>query len=356
MIKERIRLLQNELDIGEAALITSEPGRFYYTGFTSSAGCVAVTRKRAVFFIDFRYYEKAAKTVTDCETVLQKSLYSQLSYLFAEEKIGTVYLETASVTLDFFGELSKRLSGISVSSDSRIQRFILKQRSIKSAEEAGKIKAAQKMTDETFSYILDRIAAGRTEREVMLDMEFFMRRLGSEGTAFDFIVVSGKNSSLPHGVPTDKKIQKGDFVTMDFGAVCGGYRSDMTRTVAVGGVSEKQRNVYETVLAAQKKTIEFIKPGVICKDVDRVARDIIAGAGYDGCFGHGLGHSVGLEIHEEPACNTVCETVMSEGMVMTVEPGIYIENEFGVRIEDMVIVTENGCEDITAGRKDLIIL
>lgn len=348
--------MQNELDIGEAALITSEPGRFYYTGFTSSAGCVAVTRKRAVFFIDFRYYEKAAKTVTDCETVLQKSLYSQLSCLFAEEKISTVYLETASVTLDFFGALSRKLGGISVSSDSRIQRFILKQRSIKSAEEAGKIKEAQKMTDETFSYILDRIAAGRTEREVMLDMEFFMRRLGSEGTAFDFIVVSGRNSSLPHGVPTDKKIQKGDFVTMDFGAVCGGYRSDMTRTVAVGGVSEKQRNVYETVLAAQKKTIEFIKPGVICKDVDRVARDIIAGAGYDGCFGHGLGHSVGLEIHEDPACNTVCETVMSEGMVMTVEPGIYIENEFGVRIEDMVIVTENGCEDITAGRKDLIIL
>lgn len=348
--------MQNELDIGEAALITSEPGRFYYTGFTSSAGCVAVTRKRAVFFIDFRYYEKAAKTVTDCETVQQKSLYSQLSCLFAEEKISTVYLETASVTLDFFGALSRKLGGISVSSDSRIQRFILKQRSIKSAEEAGKIKEAQKMTDETFSYILDRIAAGRTEREVMLDMEFFMRRLGSEGTAFDLIVVSGRNSSLPHGVPTDKKIQKGDFVTMDFGAVCGGYRSDMTRTVAVGGVSEKQRNVYETVLAAQKKTIEFIKPGVICKDVDRVARDIIAGAGYDGCFGHGLGHSVGLEIHEEPACNTVCETVMSKGMVMTVEPGIYIENEFGVRIEDMVIVTENGCEDITAGRKDLIIL
>ena len=356
MIKERIRLLQNELDIGEAALITSEPGRFYYTGFTSSAGCVAVTRKRAVFFIDFRYYEKAVKTVTDCETVLQKSLYSQLSCLFAEEKIGTVYLETANVTLDFFGALSRKLGGISVSSDSRIQRFILMQRSIKSAEEAGKIKAAQKMTDETFSFILDRIAAGRTEREVMLDMEFFMRRLGSEGTAFDFIVVSGKNSSLPHGVPSDKKIQKGDFVTMDFGAVCGGYRSDMTRTVAVGGVSEKQRNVYETVLAAQKKTIEYIKPGVLCKDVDRVARDIIAGAGYDGCFGHGLGHSVGLEIHEEPACNTVCETVMSKGMVMTVEPGIYIENEFGVRIEDMVIVTESGCEDITAGRKDLIIL
>ena len=356
MIKERIRLLQNELDIGEAALITSEPGRFYYTGFTSSAGCVAVTRKRAVFFIDFRYYEKAVKTVTDCETVLQKSLYSQLSYLFAEEKISTVYLETASVTLDFFGTLSRKLGGISVSSDSRIQRFILMQRSIKSAEEAGKIKAAQKMTDETFSYILDRIAAGRTEREVMLDMEFFMRRLGSEGTAFDFIVVSGKNSSLPHGVPTDKKIQKGDFVTMDFGAVCGGYRSDMTRTVAVGGVSEKQRNVYETVLAAQKKTIEYIKPGVLCKDVDRVARDIITGAGYDGCFGHGLGHSVGLEIHEEPACNTVCETVMSEGMVMTVEPGIYIENEFGVRIEDMVIVTESGCEDITESAKELIIL
>ncbi|MEE1161358.1 MAG: M24 family metallopeptidase, partial [Acutalibacteraceae bacterium] len=204
--------------------------------------------------------------------------------------------------------------------------------------------------------ILGNIGVGRTEREIMLDMEFYMRRLGSEGVAFDFIVVSGKNSSMPHGVPTDKKIEKGDFITMDFGAVCGGYRSDMTRTVAVGEVGDKQKEVYEIVLKAQKETIDFIKSGVVCKEVDRVARDIIANAGYGDCFGHGLGHSVGIEIHENPACNTVCETVMEKGMIMTVEPGIYIENEFGVRIEDMVVVTENGCENLTASKKELIVL
>ena len=212
------------------------------------------------------------------------------------------------------------------------------------------------MTDETFSYILGNISAGRTEREVMLDMEFFMRRLGSEGVSFDFIVVSGKNSSMPHGVPTDKKIETGDFITMDFGAVCGGYRSDMTRTVAVGKVSDKQKEVYDTVLKAQQAAIDFIKPGVVCKEVDRVARDIISEAGYGDCFGHGLGHSVGIEIHEPPACNTVCETVMEKGIIMTVEPGIYIENDFGVRIEDMVVVTDNGCEDLTKSKKELILV
>ena len=143
---------------------------------------------------------------------------------------------------------------------------------------------------------------------------------------------------------------------MDFGAVCGGYRSDMTCTVAVGAVSDKQREVYGIVLKAQKAAIDFIKAGVICKEVDRVARDIIAKAGYGDCFGHGFGHSVGLEIHENPACNTLCETVMEKGMIMTAEPGIYIENEFGVRIEDMVVVTEDGCTDITNSPKELIVI
>ena len=143
---------------------------------------------------------------------------------------------------------------------------------------------------------------------------------------------------------------------MDFGAVCGGYRSDMTRTVAVGKVSDKQKEVYGTVLRAQKAAIEYIKPGVVCKEVDRVARDIISEAGYGDCFGHGLGHSVGIEIHENPACNTVCEAVMEKGIIMTVEPGIYIENDFGVRIEDMVVVTDNGCEDLTESKKELIVV
>ena len=189
----------------------------------------------------------------------------------------------------------------------------------------------------------------------MLDMEFFMRKNGSEGVSFDFIVVSGKNSSLPHGVPTDKKIQNCDFVTMDFGAVVNGYRSDMTRTVAVGSVSDEQRQVYDTVLKAQLEAIKSAKPGVICRDVDKVARDIIE-KDYAGCFGHGLGHSVGIDIHEGPSFNTRDTTVLEKGMVITVEPGIYLENKFGVRIEDMIVITDDGNINITESPKELIIL
>ena len=168
--------------------------------------------------------------------------------------------------------------------------------------------------------------------------------------------MSGKNSSLPHGVPTDKKIENGDFLTMDFGAIVNGYHSDMTRTVAVGNISEEQRRVYDTVLKAQLAAIDAVKPGVVCRDIDKIARDIIYGAGYEGCFGHGLGHSVGVEIHEKPLFNTMCDTVLKEGTVMTVEPGIYLENKFGVRIEDMVVAVKDGCKVLTNSRKDLIIL
>lgn len=356
MIKDRIAFLQNELKDKEAALISSYADRLYYTGFSSSAGYVVVTKGGAWFLIDFRYFEKAKKTVDSCEVILMKAFLKQLGEILSSQKVKTVYLETASVSLESFASLCRRLPDFEFSYDGKIQELITKQRSIKTPDEIALIKKAQKMTDETFGYILSRIKTGRTEREVMLDMEFFMRNLGSEGVSFDFIVVSGNNSSLPHGVPTDKKIETGDFVTMDFGAVCGGYRSDMTRTVAVGRVSEKQREVYEIVLKAQRETINYIKPGVICKEADKTARDIIAAAGYGDCFGHGLGHSVGIEIHENPACNTVCDTVMQKGMIMTVEPGIYIENEFGVRIEDMVYLTDNGCIDITESQKELIVL
>ena len=243
-----------------------------------------------------------------------------------------------------------------MSDSDRFDKALRDMRSVKNEDEINAIKAAQKMTDDTFTYIIERISAGRTERDVMLDMEFYMRRMGSEGVSFDFIVVSGKNSSLPHGVPTDKKIENGDFLTMDFGAIVNGYHSDMTRTVAVGNISEEQRRVYDTVLKAQLAAIDAVKPGVVCRDIDKIARDIIYGAGYEGCFGHGLGHSVGVEIHEKPLFNTRCDTVLKEGTVMTVEPGIYLENKFGVRIEDMVVAVKDGCKILTNSRKDLIIL
>ncbi|MFQ8599944.1 MAG: M24 family metallopeptidase [Oscillospiraceae bacterium] len=222
--------------------------------------------------------------------------------------------------------------------------------------EIQKIEQAQALTESTFSHILSVIRAGVTEREIALEMEFFMRRQGADGVSFDFIVVSGNNSSLPHGVPTGKAVEKGDFITMDFGALVDGYHSDMTRTIAVGCVDEEQRRVYDTVLRAQRAALSAIRAGMRCSDADRAAREVIDGAGYAGCFGHGLGHGVGVEIHEAPNLSPRSAEILEPGMVVTVEPGIYIENRYGVRIEDMVVVQKGGCRNLTASPKELIIL
>ncbi len=348
--------LQKELTAGEGFLIESPANRRYLTGFPSSAGLVVITKEQSVFLTDFRYYEKAAGAVNSCKVKMLTSYKQDVLPLLKEFGVTTLYLETDFVSLQSFDRLTELMEGIHFSQSGRLTELLVQMRSIKTTEEIAKIKQAQAMTDETFSYILQRIEAGRTEIDVMLDMEFYMRKLGSEGVAFDFVVVSGKNSSLPHGVPTEKVIEPGDFLTMDFGAVVDGYRSDMTRTVAVGRVTDQQRKVYETVLKAKKQSMMAIRPDVMCKDIDKIARDIIDNEGYKGCFGHGLGHSVGLDIHENPSFNTRCETLLVPGMVITVEPGIYLENQFGVRVEDMIVVTETGCENLTHSPDELVMI
>ncbi len=356
MIRQRVERVQAELAAGEAFLVTSVTNRFYYTGFETSDGAVFIAPEGAVFLIDFRYVEKAREVVNSCEVQLSQRLNEEIAQLCERFGVKELYVEANSTSVSRMAALRQALPQVCVSDSDRFDRFTADMRAIKTAEELALLRRAQQMTDETFTYILDRIQPGRTEKEIMLDMEFFMRRLGSEGVSFEFIVVSGKNSSLPHGVPTDKVVQRGDFLTMDFGAVAGGYHADMTRTVAVGEVTEEMRRVYDTVLRAQLESEKAIRAGVMCKDVDKVARDIIYGAGYEGCFGHGLGHSVGVEIHENPSFNPRCETILQPGMVLTVEPGIYLENRFGVRIEDMVYVTEEGSLNLTASEKMLLIL
>lgn len=355
MIKQRIENVKYWLEKGEAALVTGDANRLYLTGFNSSAGAVLITNKNAYFLVDFRYFEAAKSAVDSCEVLLTNRALEQIAGLCIKHKINKIKIESDCVSVSALQRYKKAFEGIEVLSDNRLSEKLSTMRSVKSKRELSLIRSAQELTDSTFSYILQRISENRTEREVMLDMEFYMRRLGSEGVAFDFIVVSGKNSSLPHGVPTDKKIEKGDFVTMDFGAVFGGYRSDMTRTVAVSNITDEQRRVYDTVLNAQNAALDGIRSGVACRDIDKIARDLIE-ADFKGCFGHGLGHSVGIEIHESPCFNTVCETTLREGMVLTVEPGIYLENKFGVRIEDMIVVTSNGYENLTHSNKNLIIL
>ena len=356
MIEKRVREIQHILGESDAAIIKSHSNRFYMTGFESSAGAVLITKDASYLLIDFRYVEKAKQVVKSCEVLLSSKENEEICELCKKHNITTVLVETKHTSISALAALKGALGDIGISESDGLDRKLLDMRSVKSREELEFIKKAQKITDDTFSYILERISAGRTEIEVMLDMEFFMRKLGSEGIAFDFIVVSGKNSSLPHGVPGDKRIEKGDFITMDFGARVGGYRSDMTRTVAVGFVDERQNEVYNTVLKAQEESIKAIKAGVVCRDIDKIARDIIYSSGFEGCFGHGLGHSVGIDIHENPAFNMRCDTILKEGAVMTVEPGIYLENNFGVRIEDMVYTTADGCENLTASQKQLIVL
>ena len=356
MFKERVERIQSALEPGQALLVTGDTHRYYFTGFHSSAGSVLFTPDETVFLIDFRYYERAAATVDGCRVQLCKRLFAEVGEICAAHGVKELFVEANVISVSRLAAIRAALPDLTVSDSNRFDGMIEEMRTVKNEKELSLIREAQRMTDETFSYILGHIAPGRSERDIMLDMEFFMRRMGSEGVSFDFIVVSGKNSSLPHGEPTDKLVEAGDFITMDFGAVVGGYHSDMTRTIAVGSATDEMRFVYDTVLKAQLEAEKAVRAGAVCHDIDKIARDIINAAGYEGCFGHGLGHSVGVEIHESPAFSPNCETVLRAGTVMTIEPGIYLENKFGVRIEDMVYVTEEGSINLTASPKNLIIL
>ncbi len=355
-MKKRTEKIQSVLKVNEAALILSDSNRFYFTGFKSSAGAVVITKEKAVLLVDFRYYEKAKSVVDVAEVVLCQSMQNQINEILKNNSVEKVFVETEEIGFNTFLNLESKLGKIELSKEDILQKEINELRQVKSPDETEFINKAQNITDKAFGYILDRIKVGKTEKEIALDLEFFARKNSSEGVAFDFIVVSGKNSSLPHGVPSDKKIENGDFITMDFGAKWNGYCSDMTRTVAVGNISDEQKKVYDTVFTAQKMALEKIKAGAVCKNIDAAARDYIYSCGYEGCFGHGLGHGVGIDIHENPAFNIRDNTLLKSGMVMTVEPGIYIENTFGVRIEDMVVVTDNGYKNLTQSPKELIVL
>lgn len=353
---DRIKRLAMELpeDV-DAALITSTVNRQYYTGFVSSAGTLLVTRKEAVLLLDSRYTEAGGKKVTDAKVVLMTDMAKQLNELFEEYGIKTVGIESGYMTVESLFSLRKVLT-VTIFDDPRLNEIILKQRRVKSAEEMKEIRGAQAITDKTFTHMLDMIKPGVSEKDLQLELDYYMLKNGATGLAFETILAAGANGSMPHAVPGDNIVKEGDFVTMDFGASLNGYCSDMTRTVAVGKISDEQKKVYDLVLAAQLAAEEAVRPGVPCNDIDKISRDMIYGAGYEGRFGHGLGHSLGLEIHESPRFSPLCSDLTEVGIVMSVEPGIYLDGEFGVRIEDIVEVTETGCDIITGSEKQLITL
>lgn len=348
-------LLKNESE--KAALVFSETNRRYFTQFPATDGVLLVTTEKAYLLMDFRYAEAAEKEAKNCEVVLFESLAGKLKELIGKHGLKEIYLEMERLTLSQANRLKAAFTdaGAEAVIDKQLDTCIRAQRMVKSAAEVEKLKASQAITDAAFTHILPYIKEGVTERELALEIEFFMRHQGAEAVAFELIVVTGKNGSLCHGVPSDTKVQKGDLITMDTGALLDGYHSDMTRTVALGKISEEQRKVYETVLKAHMAVFDYVKPGVRCCDVDKVARDIIE-KDYPGTFGHGLGHGVGFDIHEEPRFSRLDETLCEAGMVITNEPGIYLPGKFGVRIEDMLLVTADGCKTLTGSPKELIIL
>ena len=328
----------------DAALISSLVNIRYLTGFEYHDGYLLVTKGKSYVLTDFRYVEaaKAAIDQNEFEIVTPDNGMGVAMCAFLEENgCKTVAFEDATLSYSTFERFKKVLVGMElVPGASAIADGL---RLYKDLDEIEKMKKAQAITDAAFAHIINVLTPGMTEIEAALELEFFMRRNGSEGVAFDTIAVSGSASSLPHGVPRNVKLEKG-FFTMDFGAKFDGYCSDMTRTVVIGKADEDMKKLYNTVLKAQTEALAFLREGVACRDADTVARDIINNAGYEGRFGHSLGHGVGMYIHESPRLSQGAKNddILTRGHVVTVEPGIYIEGLYGCRIEDMVGVLEDG--------------
>lgn len=352
----RFEKLFERFDSADCALITSDINRRYFTGMKSSAGVILAFPQKAYLLIDFRYIEKARATVTDAEVIELKRLFPQISELLKKHEAESMAIESETMTVKELNTYRHFFSDMAIISDDSLSNSISSLRMVKDDSEIECIKMAQNIAEMSLEELLPFIKVGRTEREIALELNRLMFKNGAEDLSFETIVLAGRNTSMPHGVPSDKKVEEGEFVLMDFGAVYNGYHSDMTRTVCVGKPSEEMEKVYNIVLEAQLAGIEAARAGIVGSALDKVSRDIIEAAGYGGCFGHSLGHGVGLEIHEKPNASPNYKLPLTCGAVVTVEPGIYIEGKFGVRIEDFVILTENGCENMTKCAKNLISL
>ena len=347
-------LVRENLD---AILITDEKNQRYATGFAFTDGSVVVGREKAWLITDSRYIEAAEKIAGGCCTVqMFDRQHSQLDLIrtaLSEAGAEKLAAEDEKMSHARWAALEKGLERQLIGAGG----LMMSLRASKNQEEIESMIAAQRISEKALEEVLHIIKPGMTEKEVMAELVYHMLRNGSEGNSFDPIVVTGKNTSMPHGVPGDTVIRDGDFVTMDFGSLSNGYCSDMTRTVAVGHATEEMENVYYTVLKAQLAGIAAARSGIPGKVIDQAARDVIEQAGYGPYFGHGFGHSLGLDIHEPPMAGPRGEALMAENDLCSAEPGIYIPGKFGVRIEDVMIIRPEGAEVITkAPKMELIVL
>lgn len=341
--------MPSEIDV---ALITDELNIRYLSGVNYSDGFLLILRDSAYLFADSRYIEVAKNTAAEDFNVMLLSGKRSALIKPLIDKGSVIGYEEQSMTAATLDAHKKAMKGYPFKPLGRITEEL---RNVKDEEEKNFIIKAQRIAEGALQKVMEIISTDITEADLALELEYVMRKNGADGIAFETIAVSGAHSSMPHGVPERRKIQKG-FLTMDFGAKFNGYCSDMTRTVCIGKPTEEMKRIYDTVLLAQNVAIDFIAAGKKCSDADKVAREIIDGAGYEGCFSHSLGHGVGLYIHEPVSLSPRSEGILTAGNIVTVEPGIYIEGRCGVRIEDMVCVTENGNENLTLAPKELIIL
>lgn len=350
-LNKLLSLLPQEAD---ALLVTHKKNQHYLTGFEFDDGIVLVTREQSYLLTDFRYIEAAREETDPAFEVMmmpsdRKAMFRDL---LSSNHVKTVAFEETHLSYASVATYQRLLEGYRMIPSGGV---IEQMRISKDEGEIENIIKAQRIAENAFEHILGFITPERTEVEVALELEFYMRSHGAKAVSFDTIAVSGTNSSRPHGVPRPIKLESG-FLTMDFGALYNGYCSDMTRTVVVGKCTDEMRSVYNTVLEAQTAALEGYALGKTGRELDAIARKIIYDAGYEGCFGHGLGHGVGMDIHEMPRVSAAGNEPMEVGHVVTCEPGIYLEGKFGVRIEDMVVFTSDGAMNITRSPKDLIVI
>ena len=347
-----LSLLSTEVD---GLLLTSRYSRHYGAEFDIAEGAAIVTAKGCRYFTDSRYIESAQNSLKGFEVLMvdrNNSYFKLINEAIADFGVSALGYEENYLTVAELMGYEKNLNAKLVPFNKQINGF----RGVKEEWELDLMRKAQTIADKAFAEVLPRIKAGMTELELQAELIYCMYKNGAHGLSFDPIVVSGPNTSLPHGVAGERIIREGDFITMDFGVLYFGYCSDMTRTVAVGYATEEMKKVYDTVLQAQLAGIAATKAGVPGRDIDAAARDVITAAGYGAYFGHGYGHSLGLEVHETPSPNPSNPEPMPENAVASAEPGIYLPGKFGVRIEDVTIVKANGCENITHSPKNLIIV
>lgn len=335
----------------DGVLLIGDPNRNYMSGFTGDESFVIISLDKAVFITDSRYIEQAINQVKGYSIREYKGrIEDYLRDLVKELGIKTLGFEENILTYKSYSTYKEKIDCDLVPIEGMVEELRL----IKDNDEIEAIKKAASIADQAFLKILQFVKPGMTEKEVGVELEYWLKRFGASGVSFPSIVASGERSSLPHGQPTDKVIKMGDFLTLDFGCIYNEYCSDMTRTIVMGNATEKMEKVYNIVLKAQESALKFFKPGVTGAEVDKIARDIIKENGYGDYFGHGLGHGVGREIHENPRVSPMGNIILQSGMIVTDEPGIYLPNEFGVRIEDLILITEDGCEVLSKSPKSMI--